>query len=379
MATDETGARITDAAGTAAPPAVMRPGQVGTARLRRVGILGGTFDPIHAGHLAVARHARDALGLDEVVLMPNGLPAWKLGQGVAPAHDRWAMCWLAARGEPWLSVSRMEVDRPGVTLTVDTVRRLAEAVPDGTEAWLVAGADSVAEMPTWKGIGEIARAIRVAAVPRPGQDLAAIRVAIDACGEPLDVTWLDVPPTPDISSTLVRRLVAGGADVTGLVGPDVAAYIRDAGLYAPGWSAPGPREAPRADILVGHDCVGVGVGAAIVRDGRVLMLRRARIPEAGMWDLPGGKVELGEGMADALAREVMEEVGLEVTSCELVAVSDHIVPRDEMHFVVLAFRAEADGEPRNMEPHKHTEMAWFPLGALPGDMTVTARGALGRL
>lgn len=348
----------------------------GTAR--RIGILGGTFDPPHVGHLSVARHALDALGLDEVILMPNGVPAWKLDRSVSHASDRWAMSWLATRDDPRISVSRLEVDRPGITMTVDTVRQIREELPDGTEVCLIAGADSVAEMPTWEGIGEIARCIRIVAVTRPGMDLDEVRKSVAACPEPLDVTYLEMPPIP-ISSTLVRSMVRDGLDVTALVGRDVAGYIAEAGLYRSDGVPCGEREGVRPKIVVGRDCVGVGVGAVIVRDGRVLMLRRIRIPEAGMWDLPGGKVDLGETMEDAVTREVREETGLDATVKELIAVSDHIVPEDEMHFVVLGFLMDADGEPTNMEPNKHSEMAWIPLDDLPDDITMTSRKALAYL
>lgn len=346
-----------------------------TTVTRRIGILGGTFDPIHIGHLSVARHVLDALHLDEVILMPNGVPAWKLNRSVSHASDRWAMAWLATRDEPRISVSRLEVDRPGITMTVDTVRQLREELPDDTEAWLVAGADSVAEMPTWEGIGEIARSIRIVAVTRPGKDLGAVRASVDACPVPLDVTYLEMDPVP-VSSTMVRRMVAARQDVRSLVGEDVAGYIEASGLYRAEGVPCGERDGVRPRIVVGRDCVGVGVGGIVIRNGRLLLLRRTRIPEAGMWDLPGGKVDLGETMEEAIVREVREETGLTASVTGLLAVSDHIVPEDEMHFVVLGFRLDATGEARNMEPSKHSDIGWFPLDDLPDDLTSTTRRAL---
>lgn len=346
---------------------------------RRIGILGGTFDPIHIGHLSIARYAMEALSLDEVILMPNGVPAWKLDRDVTPASDRWAMAWLATKDDPRMSVSRMEVDRQGITVTVDTIRCLHETLGADAELWLIAGADTVAEMPLWEGIGEIARSIRIVAVARPGMGLDAVREAIEACPEPLEVDYLEIPPM-DISSTMIREMIHQGHDISLLVGDTVARYIHDAGLYKEAGIPCGERDGIRPDIVVGRDCVGVGVGAIIIRDNKLLMLRRNRIPEAGLWDLPGGKVDLGETMEAAVAREVMEETGLDVVaeSIRLVAVTDHIVPADEMHFVVLGFLMRADGEAENREPIKHSDMRWFPMDSLPcrEKMTSTTNRAL---
>jgi nicotinate-nucleotide adenylyltransferase len=344
-------------------------------RSRRIGILGGTFDPIHAGHLAVARHALSAMSLDEVILMPNGVPAWKLDRCVSPASDRWAMAWLATRNDPHISVSRMEVDRPGITITVDTARNLRRELPEDTEAYLIAGADSVAEMPGWNGIGEIARSLRIVAVTRPGTNLDEVRRAVAACPEPLDVTFLEMDPIP-ISSTVVRNKVRNGEDVSTLVGDDVACYIRDAGLYVSDGIPCGERELGRPTVVPGRDCVGVATKGIIIRNGATLMLKRIQSPESGNWDLPGGVVALGETLEEAIMRGICEETGLDARITRIISMSDHIVPSDETHLVDVTFLAEAEGEPRNMIPSAYSNLAWIPLDALPRDVTQVATEAL---
>lgn len=352
--------------------------EIATPGSRRIGVFGGTFDPPHLGHVSVARSVLEALSLDEVVLVPNGVPAWKLDRAVAPASDRWAMCWLATRGVPGLRVSRVEVDRPGVTITVDTIREIRLAAGADAELFLVAGADTVADMPMWEGIGEIARSMRIAAVTRPGHNMDAVRAAVAACPEPLDVAYIEVPSI-ELSSTAVRRAIREGEDVVPLVGPDVAAYVRDAGLYLSEGVACGTADGLRPHVTVGRDCVGAGAQAVVVRDGSVLMLRRLRMPGAGLWDLPGGKVELGEPLSAAIVRELRDETGLSGHVTRFLSTCDNIVPEDAMHFVVSAFVVEATGIPENREPQKHSEMAWFPLDALPTCMTCTARAALDAL
>jgi mutator protein MutT len=115
----------------------------------------------------------------------------------------------------------------------------------------------------------------------------------------------------------------------------------------------------------------------VVRDGKVLLQLRAKAPEAGCWDIPGGKVEWGETVEGALLRELREEIGCTCRIVRLLCVTDHIVPDDGAHWVAPAYLVEIEaGEPVNLEPQSAAEMAWFELDALPGELTGTAANAL---
>jgi ADP-ribose pyrophosphatase len=124
----------------------------------------------------------------------------------------------------------------------------------------------------------------------------------------------------------------------------------------------------------------VGVGGLLLRDGKVLLALRRRPPEAGYWSLPGGRVEFMERLEDALRRELNEELGIDVEVESLLCVVDHIVPGENAHWVAPAYRARmVSGEPRNCEPDKTEEIAWFSLSRLPENLTLIARSALSAL
>jgi nicotinate-nucleotide adenylyltransferase len=188
--------------------------------MRRIGLMGGTFDPVHVGHLAIAERARAELGLDEVVFVPAGRPWQK--QAVAPAEDRCEMVRLAVAGRAGFRVSRIEVDRGGPTYTVDTLRELRAQEP-GAEWWLIAGADSLAGLATWREPDEVARLARFAVVGRAGSSVDPPAVA---------GLSLTVVPMEEIalSSTDIRARLRRGEGVEGLLTPEVAAYIRARGL-----------------------------------------------------------------------------------------------------------------------------------------------------
>ena len=120
----------------------------------------------------------------------------------------------------------------------------------------------------------------------------------------------------------------------------------------------------------------VGCGVAILRDQRLLLIRRARAPEAGCWSLPGGKVELWERTAEAARREIAEEIGVKLGPLELLCVVDYVAPDEGVHWVSPAFLAtEFEGEPTLLEPEKHIGLDWFPLDALPSPLAQSAREA----
>ena len=137
----------------------------------RLGIMGGTFDPIHIGHLACAEQAREAFSLDAVVFIPAGKPAFKLKRDVTPAEQRFEMCRLAVQGNPAFDVSRIEIDRPGVTYTADTLRQLREHYPGNVALFFITGADAVCSILKWRESAAIASMA----------ELIAARIAACSC------------------------------------------------------------------------------------------------------------------------------------------------------------------------------------------------------
>lgn len=192
-----------------------------------IGLLGGTFDPPHVGHLALGECARVQFRLDRVCFMPAGEPWRKAGRGVTPAAHRLAMTNLAIAGNPHFFLDEREIERIGPTYTVDTLRELhAEGMDD---LILILGSDTLADMPAWREPDVITALARLAVaskgVDEGEQAWLAAQVGLDAA--PLVI---DMPPLP-VSSTLVRERVRAGKAVRYLVPEAVDAYIREYGLY----------------------------------------------------------------------------------------------------------------------------------------------------
>ena len=186
------------------------------------GILGGTFDPPHIAHLAMARAAERQLVLDVIRLMPAGDPWQKADTGVSDLVDRLAMAELLAQEEPFIVVDETELDRQGPTYTIETVEGLDE------KCVLILGADAALGVPSWHRADELIDLVEFAVVPRPGTDRGDVDAAI---GRP--ITWLDVELS-DISSTRIRKLARSGASIKELVPPSVAGYIDEHSLYGSG-------------------------------------------------------------------------------------------------------------------------------------------------
>lgn len=199
----------------------------------RVGILGGSFDPPHAGHLMIAREARERVGLDRVLFIPAGEQWLKEGQDVAPAAHRLAMTRLLIGSTAGFVVSDMEVTRPGPTYTVDTLRELRETSPPGTEYFFILGEDSVADLPRWHEPQDLVTLCRFIAMPRADgagrPDLTAAYDAIPGLRE--KVTVLEDAPRMDVSSSSVRSMVRAGEDLSGLVPDEIVDYLNLHGLY----------------------------------------------------------------------------------------------------------------------------------------------------
>ena len=200
-----------------------------TAPARRIGIMGGTFDPLHNGHLACATAAREVLDLDEVIFIPCGVPSFKQETVNASAADRLAMTRLGVEDEPTFSVDALEVERPGTTYTVDTLRALHERYPDA-ELVFITGADAARTLPIWYQADELARLARFAVVARDGDGLSADEQR-KLADTGFTVILLNDVRTGDVSSHEIRRLVQEGKPIGTLVPEAIERYIIDNELY----------------------------------------------------------------------------------------------------------------------------------------------------
>lgn len=195
-------------------------------RRRRVGVMGGTFDPIHHGHLVAASEVRACFDLDEVIFVPTGKPWQKADREVSPAEDRYLMTVIATAANPHFEVSRVDIDRPGETYTIDTLRDLAAAEPDA-ELFFITGADALEKILTWRDVEDLFALAHFVGCTRPGHDLD--RSVLE--GIPADrVTLIEIPALA-ISSTDCRERVAKGEPVWYLVPDGVVQYIGKHGLY----------------------------------------------------------------------------------------------------------------------------------------------------
>jgi nicotinate-nucleotide adenylyltransferase len=194
-----------------------------TSTLRRLGVFGGTFDPIHVGHLIAASEVLHSFDLDGVLFVPAGRP-WQKAEYSDP-EDRHLMTVLATSSHPHFSTSRIEIDRPGPTYTVDTLTRIHEFHGPDVHLFFIVGADALANLGTWRDIELLGDLCEIVAVTRPGSPL----------GVPLDPSWPRVHRCEtsgvDISSSEIRARVATGRPIDWLVPDDVAEYIRTHHLY----------------------------------------------------------------------------------------------------------------------------------------------------
>ncbi|MFH0914167.1 MAG: nicotinate-nucleotide adenylyltransferase [Chloroflexota bacterium] len=197
----------------------------------KLGVLGGTFDPVHRGHLMVAEEARAELGLDEVLFVPAGDPWLKSDRTISPAGHRVAMLRLAIAGKLYFKLSLLEIERPGPSYTVDTLAELRRGLKAGDEIYLIMGWGSLAELPRWHQPSRVIPLCRLAVAPRPGvlrPDLATLEKSIPGISE--KVVFLRAPEM-DISATDIRERVRKGLPIGHLVPEAVAKYIEEHGLY----------------------------------------------------------------------------------------------------------------------------------------------------
>lgn len=194
---------------------------------RRLGVMGGTFDPIHNGHLVAASEVLARFDLEEVIFVPTGRPWQKIGRQVAPAEDRYLMTVIATASNPRFSVSRMDVDREGPTYTIDTLREVAAERGPDWELFFITGADALAHISSWRDAQACFEMAHFVGCTRPGHHLS------DA-GLPEDrVTLLEVPALA-ISSTDCRERVRAGEPIWYLVPDGVVQYVAKRDLYVEG-------------------------------------------------------------------------------------------------------------------------------------------------
>jgi nicotinate-nucleotide adenylyltransferase len=192
--------------------------------------MGGTFDPIHHGHLVAASEVAARFGLAEVIFVPTGEPWQKSEREVSPAEHRYLMTVIATASNPRFWVSRVDIDRPGPTFTVDTIRDIRALRPD-VELYFITGADALGQIMSWRDHEEMVRLARFVGVTRPGYELSDAHLPDDT------VTLIDVPAMA-ISSSACRQRVHDGLPVWYLVPDGVVQYIGKHGLYRADVGAP---------------------------------------------------------------------------------------------------------------------------------------------
>ncbi len=196
----------------------------------RVGVLGGTFDPIHIGHLVAAEEVRAQLDLDRVVFVPAGLPPHKLTDDVLPADHRLDMVKLAIASNPYFTVSRVDIDRFGPCYTVDTIELLRDEWGGDVELYFIMGSDSLADIVTWHQPERLVRLCRLAIMERPGYRVDVEELERLLPGITSRIHFINSPQL-DISSTDIQRRVRQGLPIKYQVPEAVEDYIYEHGLY----------------------------------------------------------------------------------------------------------------------------------------------------
>jgi len=193
--------------------------------------MGGTFDPIHFGHLAAAEQVRVGFDLDRVIFIPSGHPPHKQGKQITPGIHRYVMAVLATIDHPRFEVSTIELDRPGLSYSVDTIGLLKSQLPEGSEIFFITGADAIVEICSWKDADRLLRLCRFVAVTRPGYSTGSLQEIRERFGEagsrihPYQITDLA------ISSSEIRERVRLGKPIRYLVPATVEHYIEKHHLY----------------------------------------------------------------------------------------------------------------------------------------------------
>lgn len=202
--------------------------------MTRIGLFGGSFDPVHVGHLMIAEHVREARELDRILFIPASTPPHKPGRRITSGAHRLEMLRRAVAGNPGFEVSDVELRREGKSYTILTVRELQAALPHDAHLCFIMGGDMVHELPTWYQAHQLVDLIDIVAVDRPGHTLGDL-AALDAAFGPERVRRLRALAVPfpqiDLSSTLIRRRARKGLSIRYLVPEAVRQYIDEHGLY----------------------------------------------------------------------------------------------------------------------------------------------------
>lgn len=235
--------------------------------MRRLGILGGTLDPIHCGHVAAAAAARDAFDLADVVVLPSRVPPHRPARPFASPFHRFAMACLAVSGMPRLRASDDELRSDGPSYTSDTLDRLHAGGVDASQIFFITGADAFADIATWQRYPDVLDLANFVVVARPGHHVDELASKLPSLADRMrsvpaggaaaatggtTMIYLLNAPTPDVSSTVVRDRLRRGAAITGLVPPLVETHIHQHQLYSPSAKAPGDKSRT-ADQLHGQN------------------------------------------------------------------------------------------------------------------------------
>ncbi len=197
----------------------------------KIGILGGTFDPIHNGHLRLADAVYHALELDKVLFIPAGEPPHKRGWNTALSYHRAKMVELGLEEYPHFAMSRADLDRPGPHYSVDMVTRLrADYQVSAHDCFFIIGADSLIDLPTWRMPQQLLKLCHLAVAHRPGYQPDLVNLTAQLPNLPKKINWVELQDTP-ISSTLLRKTVGRGESIAGYTPLVVARYIQQTGLY----------------------------------------------------------------------------------------------------------------------------------------------------
>ena len=198
----------------------------------KIGIMGGTFDPIHYGHLVTAEAAREKFCLDKVIFVPSGNPPHKKNKEISPGIDRVNMTVLATANNPFFEVSDIELKRDGYTYTVDTLKEFIKIYGENTRFYFITGADAVMEILTWKDVSTILKLCRIVSAYRPGSDINKFRSMVDELERVhrSNIHLIEVPALA-ILATEIRERVKSGMTIKYLLPEKVERYVLEKGLY----------------------------------------------------------------------------------------------------------------------------------------------------